>query len=365
MAVRRGSVGIPRQINHKRWCKNGDIPDASFLRELVYGQNHIMSARRKVIFRHPIHTFHGNGGLSGGFSAAAGTTNLWRALFHSGHGCTRLRFLIGFAATTNASATDPRIDIDVTEFGSPGSTLTTTLRAGASLGGTENGPNRILWRKPVSETLVDNQQYEILIKAIDYATPLGLCVIEEAQTSLNNDYFHAIEPGIDTPIYDSIRERTLQGLSEIWRHNGSHLLNWTFVGTSLAPWTPPTYSSTTWTNVVDGSTSVSSSTPGYYLGDSGGYRLENWCRLSDDTSLNVVFGAYASMSAGSTGEVRLQNGGGTVCSLTGITTTPQWHTTTTTINGTDTLDKVDLQARTSNGANTLTLHAVSLYTYLA
>jgi hypothetical protein len=59
----------------------------------------------------------------------------------------------------------------------------------------------------------------------------------------------------------------------------------------------------------------------------------------------------------------LQNSAGTVVSIAGIGTTPQWYTTTTTID-TASLGKCDLQFRQSDATNQLSLHAVSLYTYL-
>lgn len=347
----------PRLLNHKRWCKNGDVPDATFLRDLVYAQNHIMACRRKVILRHPVKTFYGNGGITYGLT---GTTNLWRTRFHSGYGAARLRFLLPILRSASSSAADPRIDIDVTVAG--GATTTRTIRSGV-IAGASDGPDRIEWRKPVVN-ISANTTYEILIKAIDYCRPLGVVIMEEATPTMTADYYHNFEPGIEQPIYDSTRQSILQGLSQLWRRNGSHLLGWTNVDKSGTWEAAPTYASTTWTNVVDAATSVSSSSAGYYLGDTS-YLLDKWCRLSDSNTLDVVLAVYGSMSAGSTGEVRLEDSTGTRCSITGIGTTAQWYTTTTTISNCDTLGKVDLQARTSNVANTLTLRAVSLYTYLA
>jgi hypothetical protein len=349
-------IQYPRLANHKRYAKNGDIPDVAFLRQLIDGQNHLMRYRRKTVFRAPCN-------MTSPFAGSAGTTNRWRFRFHSGYGAKRLRFSFGFGMDVSSASTDPRIDIDVTVAG--GATTTRTIRSGAIVDlakGVLTTPSTIDWRRPVVN-ISANTTYEVLVKAIDYCRPLGLVAFEEADTDTSVDYYHEFEPGSEQPVYDSIRQRILEGYSNMWRRNGSHLLNWTDVDDTG----PGTFASTTWTNVVDGSTSVSASTPGFYLGDTG-YRLDQWCRLSDQTALTCVFAVYGSMSASNTGEVRLQDASGTVvssASLPVITTTPQWYAAAVTIQNCDTLGKVDLQARTSNAANTLTLNAVSLYTYLA
>ncbi len=359
MARRRNFYKYPRVLQPKRWCKNGCVPDGSFIRTVGDAQNHIMRFRRKVILCHPVMTFYGNGGLSYGSTSAAGTTNLWRVRFHSGHGAARLRFAI---ANDDTGSTNPRITIDATIAG--GATTSRTIYLGLQAsGGSRRGPSSLNWRYPTIN-ISANTTYEILVKAIDTACPLGITAIEESTSDVTADYYFNYEPGAGTPIYDVIRQRYLQGLSEMWRHNGSHLLSWTHVNNTGSPQAAPTFNSATWTNVVDrSSTSVSASTPGFYLGDSG-YRLDNRCRLSDGTTLNVVFAVYASTNVGSTGEVRLHDGSSAICSVTGIGTTAQWYTSTTTISNCDTLGKVDLQARDST-PNTLTLHAASLYTYLA
>jgi hypothetical protein len=356
MANRYAYRQFPRLVHANRFAANGNIPDAQFLGELVFGQNHIMAHRRKVVFRVPAR-------MDSVRVGSAGTINLWRFRFHAGYGATKLQFLIAFGVDVNSASGDPRIDIDVTEAG--GATTTRTVRAGAVIDATKGvttTPSLIQWSR-ISADITANTTYEVLVKTIDYCRPLGMTVIESANTSLSTDYFHELEPGVDQPIYDSTRQRTLQGLSQIWRRNGSQLLNWSFPDTTSSS-SAPTFASTTWTNVIDATTAVAASSAGFYLGDSN-FRLNQWCRLSDATTLDVVLAVHASMSAGSTGEVRLQDSGVTRCSITGITTTPQWHTTSTTIANCDTLGKVDLQARTSNAANTLTLNAVSLYTYLA
>jgi hypothetical protein len=347
-------LSYPRLINHKRWARNGQIPDAAFLRALVDGQNHIMAQRRKCIIATPVR-------CELWWSGASGTTNLWRVRCHTGHGASKLRFKIGMASNVSSSAADPRIDIDVTEAG--GATTTRTVRAGVSYSTTTDGPSAFVFRSPTVAVDPDTT-YEILVKAIDYIRPQSLAITEESSSDFTDDYYHNIEPGVETSIWDTIRQRTLEGLSNLWRRNGTHLLSWSEVGWIDGGATFPggvalNSASPTWTNLVDrSSTSVSASSAGFYLG----HTPSQLCRMSDGNTLNVVLAVYGAMSAG-TGSIRLQDSTGTRCSLTGIGTTPQWYTTTTTIANTNTMTgKVDIQFQTTGGS--FTARAVSLYTYL-
>jgi hypothetical protein len=346
---------FPRLLNHRRWCVNGRIPDASFLQQLVYGANHVMAQRRKVIMCTPQR-------CELWWIGASGTTNLWRARFHTGHGASKLQFKVALSASVDSSAADPRLTFSLTDVGAA-TTTTRTIRQGVSYGTTTDGPSAFVYREPVM-ACSPNTTYELLVQAIDYIRPQSLAITEVATTSMSADYYHDLEPGIETPIYDSIRQRILEGYSNMWRRNGAHLLSWSEVGWIDGGSNFPgnqSLTSATWQNLVDrSSTSVSSSTPGYYLG----YAPHRLCRISDGNTLNVVFAAYASCSAG-TADIRLQDSTGTRCSLTGIGTTPQWYSTTTTIANTNTMtDKVDLQYQKNGGGN-VNIRAVSLYTYLA
>ncbi len=344
----------PRILHAKRFARNGSVPDASFTREIISAQNHIMRYRRKVLFR------SGSVFTTGDSHASFMTTARWRS--HLGYAATRVKFLLLFGADVANGATDPRVTISATIAG--GATTSTVVRCGQIMDsgvGVKNAPSLIAVRRASIE-VQPNTTYEFSVSRTDsYVRPLSILAYEESDPDFSQDYYHQNQTGVNGAIVDSTRQRTLEGLSNTWRRNGAQLLNWCDADTSLAS----TFTSTTWVNVLNPLLStVTSSSPGFFLGDED-FRLGRMCRLSSNGELNCVIAAYGSMSAGSTGEVRLESASGTVCSISGISTTPQWYFGPVNLQDVGTLDKVDLQARTSNAANTLTLHAFSLYTYLA
>jgi hypothetical protein len=344
----------PRVINAKRLARNGTVPDANFTREVIAGQNHITQFCRKVLFRSG--TTFTNGDTHGSFM----NTMRWRS--HIGYGATRVKFLVMFGQDVADTASDPRINIAMTEVGI-GSTAA-TLRIGhimdSGAAGVYNSPSLSPYRI-ISMDVTPNATYEFVITRLDSARPLSVLAWEESDPDFSVDYYHELQPGVESPIRDSTRQRILQGLSNTYRRNGTQLVAWCDSDTSLAS----VFTSATWANVLNPLLSTATPTsPGFFLGDED-FRLDKQCRISSGKTLNVVLAAYGSMSAGSTGEVRFQDENGTLCSVTGISTVAQWYTSTTTISNCDRVGKADLQARTSNAANTLTLNAVSLYTYLA
>lgn len=344
-------IGYPTRLDHLRWCANGSIPRYGFLRKVVDAQNHIMAHRRKVFAR------WGAATPAADVAGAIGTQTIWRFRCRTGYGAARMKFLVGFVpATTGNGGAGQALEIDVVN----GGTQTLTITPGDRTGSATWSPDDLIIRTHFAE--VDpNTVYSVAVRKLNGCRPVLFLAYEDADRAIDGsvDYFHELEPGIGEPVYDSVRDRLLK-LALIWKVNGSQLLTWpgTRDGTS------PTVASTTWTNVIDSATSVSASTAGFYLGD-GSITLEEWCRLSDNKTIDVVLAAHGSVNTGvGNGEVRLQNSGGTLCSITGITTTPGWFTTTTTISALDTVSKADLQFRTAVG-NTITLNAVSMYAYLA
>lgn len=333
-------------LQHKRFARNGQVPDASFLRGVISRQNTIASYRRKC--------FMSWGDMDNAFAGATGTTNLFRFRCHVGYAATHIGFHIGMA-TANTSGVDPRIEIAVTLSG--GATTTATVRSGLSGTAETLAPDNITWvNEQVAVTA--NSTYEVLISAIDYGRPVAITAYEIAPSVVDT----TIEPFVDSqqgavgfPVFDSTRQDILEGLSNLWRRNGAHLLTWAGVGDG----TGVAVVGTTATNIIDGTTAVAASSAGYYLDG-----LENLCRISDSTTIDVVLATYASSSSG-TGQVRLQDSTGTRASVA-VTGVAAWYTSATTIANTNTMDKVDVQVLdTVSGAGTTTVYAVCLYAYLA
>jgi hypothetical protein len=344
--------GYPLRLDHLRYARNGSIPQYLFARRASGGLNHVLAHKRKTFARWGAVT---SGAMMAG---ATGTQTIWRFRCRTGHAATHMAFVVGFVgASLGNGGADQKFEIDVTVAG--GATTTVTVRPG-DLVRTASAPGLINERRV--ETAVDaDTTYEVACRKVNGCRVAYFLAYEKASREVDEDvdFYVELEGGLFEPVTDRIRERLLN-YADVWKANGSHLLSW--LGTRDG--TSPTESGTAWVNVIDGNATISASTAGFYLGD-GTITLEEWCRLSDNKTVDVVLAAHGSCAGGSTGEVRLANSGGTLCSLTGISTTSQWYSTTTTISALDTVSKADLQFRVAAGGSTLTLNAVSLYCYLA
>jgi hypothetical protein len=347
----------PRLIQPARFARNAMVPEYGFAARCADAQNHVNAYRHKTPLVWSDWVNVGAG--------VSGTTAALRFRYHSGHNATSLNFLlaIGLDASTGGGGggggtlgADPGVQIDVKISG--GATTTSTVHQGANAASTADTPSNIAWRT-VTVAITANTDYEVTISTIDYGRILSACAYETGATVVDSsNYFVNYDPTIGFPIYSQFRKAQLQGTSTLWRHNGPQLVTWP----GNYPNAAPTNGTTTWKNVLDDATVVSASTAGF---KPMGGDMSLLTRLSDGNTLDVVLSVYCSVTGSATGEVRFQDSTGTRCSITGMGTAAAWYTLATTIAATDTIDKLDLQFRSSNALNTITLHAVSLFAYLA
>lgn len=352
LALRR----YPRFISHLRYARNNFVPEAPFARRLINGQNHVMAFRRK--------TFLNASALDGRFAGAAGETILYRSYFHTGHGATGIKVKVGIGSDNLSSGVDPIVRFKLTKVS--GGSADVYLHAGNHSGSADDSPSAVTWRDGIIPCDADADYY-IDVVATDYARVLSVCVWEAASDIVNEatNYYVDPDPTVGFPIWDSMRQKQLVGMSQIWRRNAGQIMTWPGPGTGSGLTRTGV---TTWLNAIDGSsTSVTASTPGFWLGDDE-WPLDRWQRYSDaiaGLTINVVFACYASCTGSATGEVKLENSTGTICSITGMGTAAAWYTSATTLANWDPSSKADLMYRTSNAANTVTIHAACLYAYLA
>ncbi len=341
----------PRLIQHKRFARNSFIPEAPFARRLVTGQNHVMAFRRKTFL-----TANTTPPAAGVASA-----DLYRVYCHTGHGATHMRVKVGMMMDTTSTGVDPFVRVAVTEVGV--GTTNLDIHGGAYTGTPSDGPGDILWRSELVPVTA-NAAHSIVVSISDYARLQSILIYEVASDVVDSavNYYAEVTPSTEHPIYDSVRQTHAVGLSQIWRHNAGHLMNWPGNGTSAAS---PTNATTTWTNVIDAATSVTASTAGFWLGDTGSFVMSQMARQYTADTLDVVFAAHLSCTGSATAEVRLEDSGGTIISMTGKGTASAWYTVTGSLANLGDIAKCDLQFRTSNAANTVTLNAVCMYAYLA
>lgn len=326
-------------IHHREWARNGMVPHTQFPRLALTSLNHVYAFRRK--------TFLVFGGPA---LVASSALTAHRVRCRTGHAATHITFIIG--ACGDSTTLQSQITVSLTKVG--GATQTRTVSPSTASVLLPDAPSNVSYFNIPLPVDADSE-YEMSISIDNHGILLSGCVYEQA-TDETLPYFSALQPGALHPITDQLREDLLVGLSNAWKRNGSHLVSWTVQSATIAFQN----ATTTWTNVLDDTTTAPGATTlGFYLQD-----LQPWCRLSEPNTLRCTFAAYASCAGGSTGEVRLQDSSGTRCSLTGIGSTAQWYTSNVAIDITS-MSKVDLQARVAAAGSTITLEAVSMYTYVA
>jgi hypothetical protein len=340
-----------------RWCRNGQIPDAYLLRKLINYQNHIMAYRRKTFCRW--------GDWENANAGGTGTINRLRFRCHVGYGCSKMGFVVGIARDNSGFGASSRVEITATIAG--GASTTKTIYPGLSSSTAAHTPDGTSWYT-VFINVTANTTYEVVAATVDFARIASFMAYEVAPSEVDQatDYFHELQPGIEQPILDATRERIATGLTGMYKRNGAHL--YSFLGNGDG--TNPSFTGTTWTNAIDGTTTSTAEAAGIYLCNEQDGGPPSYGRLSDLASLgynsiSAVLAVYGQVTTASNGgEVRLyDNALGTVATITGITTTLQWHTANVTIANFDTIAKLVLQARHSTAAHTLRVDAVSLYAY--
>jgi hypothetical protein len=348
------SPTIPFRIDPMELARNGQVPDARFITQVSNAQNNINTYRRKEVFREILSA-----------TANIGQTML-RGYFHSGHAAVSLCFSYALGAIAH-SGNDPQITINLQPAGG-GTTLSETIHsiqnntAVAYLAPSDMSYGRRFF------SLSSDTDYIWWITGTDLPHLQCLDVFELGQAVIDGAVNYFVDPsGSYAPIYDATRQRLHQGLSQLWKHNGAHILNWSQAGT-----TSKTISGTTWTNVIDATTAVASTSAGYAIGNG---LLQPYGRRSE-IMLNILpkatFAVYVTITGGAgTGEVRLMTdaavGSPTLISITGINAAGWWVFSSQRLGasnfGPNDFSKADLQFRMSGGVNTLSLEAACLFLY--
>ena len=342
-------------IQHRRYALNGDIVYGALVKKIADALNWTALYSRKFV-----------GMVSQNFAnvaaGAAGTTSVWRFYMHTGFGVRRLRFRVLMAPTTTAAAVDPYMDVQVTESGGGTTTSTGFHFAGYSTS-TTIVPSECSGGEIPPVTVTDNTTYEILVRAIDYARPLAICIFEEgaARISAADEVGVDAQVGVGSPLLDDQHDDWATSAVYLWQKNAAQLISWNAGKlTGPGPSNPSRANSATYRNLIDSSsTTPSAATPGFRLD------LQYRNRSTPGATVPVVMAVWAQRTAGAgtvaDNRVRLYDGTNEIV-VSGIGNTAQWYTTTGTMAASDNV-KWDPQARTAvdAGGDTIEVSAIALY----
>lgn len=350
-------------IQPAQWARNGLYPDALMAVALANGYNHAAAFRLKEVARLscPLASIPGAGVL-----AAAGSVDRWRCAWHS-HPYAQAMFVQMVMAPTP-------LDPD----GGPSTPPTVRFRASTAsltIGDAEMAMG------PTAATVADTPAYFAagrmilasggalavippdadmfgLVTQVDGGRIVSLSAWEftidhDADTSGGGPATF-LEPSYaaGSPILDIQRQIMTESARSLWKAGAAHGWNWSADLQSA----PRTRTSATAANLLDTSvTTVSAASPGPTLDLSFRSTVRR-------TTVPMVMKVRAKQSSGS-GTVLLKSSAGTtLLTITVNSSTEQWWSGTVNLPASSA--KYDVQFA-SNGTNTLSVYAVSLYQYEA
>lgn len=344
------SISIPIQtpavIVPRRSVRNGLFPTATFTHQLIQLTNHVARYRPKEVARYASDLFNLLAG-SGGATSVRG-----RGFFRSSPYASRLWAIMVCLRNSSAS---PSARIDLKQAGSTISSA--TFRPGNGPGTAtpafcvSSGPVVFVDNTGAPDAIPTSTDLELVFNVVNGAGLLSAVVYEEALPSDTSNGYVDAGVALLSPIYDATREGVANLVRNMFGKGSAHLFTWT-AGSNPSSTIPSTTSATP-KNIIDSSTTLSASTPGFTLD------LTNCTQLRDASSgVRAVMQVYGKDTTNGNGSVVLKNSAGTTVITVGpFTTTDAW----TAGNGylTAGVDKYDVQFFTSAG--TLTVFAVSVY----
>lgn len=327
-------------IEPARWARNGKYPDAVLRYQVNSLGNSLAAYRVKEIAR-----FGSNmNSLTAGLGV--GENVLWRFAYMPSPYAAGVFARAMMMSTSTLASSDPYARISFVNIGDcemhygDGITLQSSLYyANQVTGSIDTTPPANTWDFGT-------------VSVFNYGRVVAISIYEYA---LDVDWFR-VGYAATTPILDTDRELVTSGARNMWKRQGSKLFTWSADHDGAAK----TRSSATAANIIDNSTTVSGSTPGFLLD------LRNRTTVGRGT-VPVTMWVHGSSAGATGGTVTLKDSGGVaVATVSGIGIgggASDWYSTTANLPAT--LAKYDLHFSSPDGVNTLNLFAVTLAQYAA
>lgn len=353
----------PFPIQHLRYARNGYAPDVNFARSLAYAMNHGLAYRKKVFMS-------AAAPLAGTMGESGSTLTYWRSRMKTGLKASKLKFdlLLGLNRVDEVGIGHNAAAVNVKVTPSGGSTTTNTIYFGSADGNDEDDPLNTLAEFQTEFSVSASTTYEIAVEGVDGGRPIAVSGIEYASPEItdgmtgDDDYLpHGLSA--HRPIDDGLRQAFTKTMSKMWLEGGAPLFHFPGNGAGTAQ----SVTGTTWTNIFDATTTVATSSCGFFVGAEGAgdgslTSLLPMCRLKDGDDLPVTFAVYGNASANG-GEVKFVDSGGSGLSALTLSTTLGWVTSDTTLTNVESFasNKLDIMARHNTGGQTVNVWAVSIY----
>lgn len=343
------SANLPWRREPMTYARNGKIPTATWRRSMIDAANHVMKYQRRELFSSP-------GSLTIPAAGGTGGRARWRFRAPTGYGA-RAFMLQGLMAQTPTTGTGPAYtQVTATPVGG-GTTITTPIYYGNIASGTpDDSLDELGEFQIVTAACADNTVYEFEVFDFQNARIAQLDVYELADFEpippTTGVYIAPNYAAVGAPILDNQRGRLLEMLSQMWDRNAAVLFQF---AANLDDSSAPELASSTATNILDEtSTAVAATTPGCWEGDLA------YKRSLANAFVKAEFVVYARTTSGAGGSVTLKHSGGTIATISGITTGGAWYSTSADIPATVT--KLDVHMATTTG--TIRVLSAGCYLYV-
>lgn len=351
------SKGASPPIQADRWARCGKHPNAQLMNLMSEAANQGVLYRSKEVFSGAdrIDPFHS-------ISSVSTDRPRWRWAFCTGPYSHSLYAVVVMRPPNNGLDHNTYTRIDIEDSG--GSIVATRdFIYGNDPTNGSGGNGAWPYYKVVTgfiEGVQPSTEYTGVATDIDYGRVLSCTIFDLPSLTENFNGYLPENVGTHSAIVSSYRENIATILYNLWRKGAAQVWNWSVNDQT----SPRTTASSTPKNIIDTSvTTVSAASPGITLD------MRKKARASQDTGVPVKMKAYLKMSATSlltdAGVKLVDSAGATVLSisdLAGVTfsTSEAWYEATGVLP--EAVDKYDLQFW-SNGTETLSLGAVSIYEY--
>lgn len=337
-----------RPVQVGKWVRNGFVPAAEFNDKLAELAGYAASVTTKVVFSH--HGSLATGALSSAIPASTGSErSRGRWAWRSGPYAQYLLMRFSLTRQNNGTATNPYVRVRVRS--ATNSIVGDAFGRGVAATGSTDTPGELLDRVSIlvasdsDSTLVvltPDTDYFAQITEHDYARLHDLVVYEVSLVPDTDNGYPDRNQVAGSPVIASDRDDVLVMARNNWRRGGAHLWNWW----ADTPSDVRTTSSSTYRNLIDNTSTSTTSAPGVRL------NLTNRTRAGRN-AVPVVLKVYASDTNGS---VRLVDSSGTTMLECTINNGAGWYAVQGTLPAT--YAKYLLHFGSSGS---LTVEAVSLY----
>lgn len=342
--------------------RNGVVPPGPRLRSVAHMSNTLLAHRQKVLFRKGIAPGP-SGTYPDAFNAIASATT-YRTRFHTSPGASdwMCRYILIPVDNSAINADVPRARWTITPDGG-GAVNQAYIYANSRVAAGSSIHQGQWWEinQPFTGMAADTS-YEAYLTQEDQLRIIA-CTIHEIprvalDTSSDTYAVDATKFGANSPIYDRDALDLFSAQTRMYKRQGTNFFNYT-VGSTTAR----TTTSTADVNILSLATGAwSTDTPGWVCDPIGHGAIETYNSGTNRETVPVHCWAYVSITGGATATITFRDQNATIATLTTTSASVVLLSSSTTwVAPSNATMKVEVEMKTSSGAQTCSVWAAGMY----